>query len=171
MGFFEQQGSTAKNLPVTVLLAGFQAQCILQVMGILQTFLNDEQKAVFALKQVALHGLEVDNPAASMSLPELYVRKEECHAIAFDRMFEKDDTGLMPRPEQVAVYTSHYAIQGQFHMGSDTPISDFIASSKSPFVVATDAYIFPLFQPQAALIQTAPLVFVYRSAVRMHHPM
>jgi hypothetical protein len=170
MGFFEQ-GSTAKNLPVTVLLAGFQVRCTLQVMGILQTFLNDEQKSVFTLKQVALYGLESDNPAVSMDLDELYVRKDACQVIAFDRMFDKDNTGLMPRAEHVAVYTSHYAIQGQFYMGSDTPVGDFIASSKSPFIVGTDVFFFPLFQPQSALIQTAPLVFVYRSAVKMHHLM
>jgi hypothetical protein len=168
MGFFEQS-TAAQPYPVTALLSGFQAQCTLDVFGLLQTFLNDETKGTFTLKQVLLYGLEVGNPAASMSLSELYIRKDECHALAFDQALPHEQTGLMPRTEPVAVYTSHYAIQGGLHMGADALLADVIESSKSIFVGVTDAYIFPLFEAQTAVVQQAPLVFVYRGQVRMHH--
>lgn len=163
------QGTNLKSIPVTVLTAGFQAICTMQVFGSLQVFLNDEQKPVFPLKQITLHGLEIGNPAASMNLEELFVRKDECQVLAFERMFSQEETGLMPRVEQLAAYTSHFVIQGGFHMGSDAPLGDFIGSSRSRFMGVTDAYVFPLFEPQAAIIQEAPLIFVYRDAVRMHH--
>lgn len=163
------QGSTQKEFPVTVLLPGYEARAILPVLGIVQMYLNDDQKAVLSLKQVGLYGLEVDNPAASMAVPELIVRKEHCHAIAFDRALEHEETGLMQRTERIAVYTSHYAIQGDFHMGSDALVVDFIASSRAMFIGVTDAHIFPLFQPQSDVVQQAPLLYIYRSAVLMHH--
>lgn len=168
MGFLDQ-ASTIKEIPAVVLTAGFQAHCTLEVLGILQTFLNDEQKAVFALKDVTLYGLEAGNPARSMALGELYVRKDQCHVIAFEELFSHEDTGLMPRIEQLAVYTSHYAIQGGFHMGSDSLLGDFMASSKSQYVGVTNVQVFPLFQAQTAIIQQSPLAFVHRDAGQMHH--
>ena len=168
MGFLDQ-ASTMKEIPAVVLTAGFQAHCTMEVLGILQTFLNDEQKAVFALKDVTLYGLEAGNPARSMTLDELYVRKDVCHLIAFEQSFPQEETGLMPRIEQLAVYTSHFAIQGGFHMGSDSPLADFMESSKSQYVGVTDLQVFPLFQAQTAVIQQSPLAFVYRDAGVLHH--
>ncbi|MBN1679775.1 MAG: hypothetical protein JW966_05750 [Anaerolineae bacterium] len=170
MGFFEQ-GAMVREMPVTVLLAGFQAKGMLPVFGMLQTYINDDTKSVFTIRNATLHGLEPGNPAVSMHLPELYVRKDQCHAVAFTETLSHDETGLMPRAERLAVYTSHFVIQGHYHMGADEMLSDFIDSAKSLFIGATDAFIFPLFKPQAAVIQQSPLVFIYRDVTRMHHPM
>jgi hypothetical protein len=169
MGFLDQ-AAASKNIPSTVLVTGFQIQCVFTVMGLLQTFLNDEQKGTFTLSNATVYGLEAGNPAASIGVDTLYVRKNECQVIAFDQTFSHEETGLMPRQEHLAAYTSHFVIQGNFHMGSDSLLSDFIESSKSMFVGLTDAYIFPLFTAQAAVIQAAPLVFIHRDSVRFHHP-
>jgi hypothetical protein len=166
---FSGQGSTTKALPVAVLMPGFQARCTLQVFGMVQTFINDEQKSVFPLKQVTLHGLEVGNPAVSMELDELVVAKDRCQALAFEAMLPQEQTGLMPRTERLVVYTSHYAIQGDFHMGMDTQISELIDSVRVMFLAATDAQFFPLFRSQAAIVPQAPLVYVHRRTVQMYH--
>jgi hypothetical protein len=168
MSFFEQT-SALKEKHVTVLIPGYQLQGDLQVLGMIQTYLNDETKDVFTIKDVAVHGLEPHNPAASMQIAELYVRKDQVLALVFADEIPSDETGLMPRTEQLVVYTSHYAVQGHFHMGADAVVGDFISSSRAPFVGATGATIFPLFQPRAAIIQNAPLVYLYASAIRMHH--
>jgi hypothetical protein len=170
MGFLDQ-ATTTREIPVTVLLPGFQARCELQVYGMLQMFINDDQKPVFPLKNVTLYGLEAGNPAVSMSVGEIFALKAQCQAVVLDSMFSHEDTGLMARIERLVVYTSHYAIEGDFHMGKDTLISDFIASSRAQFVGATNVSVFPLFQPQAAVIQQAPLAFIHREAVQMHHLM
>ncbi|HVO71268.1 MAG TPA: hypothetical protein VMT24_14555 [Aggregatilineaceae bacterium] len=158
-----------RDLRVVVLLPGFQARCVLQVYGMVQMFINDDQKAVFPLRDVTLHGLEAGNPAVSMRMEEMFVVKAHCHALAFDTMLSQEDTGLMARIERLVVYTSHYAIEGDFHMGKDMLVSDFIASSRSQFIGATNVNMFPLFQPQAAVVQQAPLVFIHRAVVQMHH--
>lgn len=169
MGIFDQ-GSLTKQNPVTVLLPGFQVRCVLQSVGLMQTFLNDEMKPVLTLYRAAVLGLERGNPAMSMSLPELYVRKEQCHAIAFEQELSQEEAGLLPRGEPLALYTSDYVLQGKAHLGTEDRLHDFIAIGKSHFIGLTDVAIFPLFDLQTAMIQQAPLVFVYRDAVRMHHP-
>jgi hypothetical protein len=118
---------------------------------------------------VTLYGLESDNPAASISIPELIVRKDQCHALIFEQNLSRDESGLLPRAEPLALYTSHYAIQGHCHMGPEAYISDFIETSRALFIGATEVSIFPLFRPRTAVIQQAPTVFIHRSAVRMHH--
>jgi hypothetical protein len=170
MGFLDQ-ATTTRDIPITVLLPGFQARCVLQVYGMVQMFINDDQKAVFPLREVTLHGLEAGNPAVSMNVGEVFALKAQCHALVFDTMLSHEDTGLMARIERLVVYTSHYAIEGDFHLGKDIPVSDFIAGSRSQFVGATNVNFFPLFQPQAAVVQQAPLAFIHRQVVQMHHLM
>lgn len=169
MGILDQSSVTKQN-PVTVLLPGFEVRCMLHSIGMMQTFLNDELKPTLTLHQASVLGLERGNPAASMSLPELYVRKSVCHMIAFEQMLSHEETGLMPRAEPLAIYTSDFVLQGKVHLGSEDRVHDFIATGKSYFIGLTDVAIFPLFEPQAAIIQQAPLAFVYRDVVRMHHP-
>ena len=168
MSFFDQV-STGKEIPATILLEQFQVRCQLAVIGMLQTFLNDDQKDVLSLHGVTMHGLDAGNPARSMQLQGLFAHKRSCHVVAFESAMSQEETGLLPRTERLAVYTSHYVIQGDFHMGPDALISDFIASSRAQFVGATNVQIFPLFQLQAAMIQEAPLVYVHRDTVRLHH--
>lgn len=168
MSYFNQSSVIRQN-PATVLLPGFEVRCMLHSAGLMQTFLNDEIRPILTLYRAAVRGLERGNPAASMSLPELYARKVQCHAIAFEQMLSQEETGLLPRSEPLAIYTSHYAMQGKAHLGSEDRLHDFIASTKALFIGMTDVAFFPLFEPQTAMIQQAPLVFVYRDAVRMHH--
>ncbi|RPI97692.1 MAG: hypothetical protein EHM39_09115 [Chloroflexi bacterium] len=167
MGFMEH--SSTKSLSATLLLPGFQARGTLIVLGMIQTFINDEQKGVFTLKGAELHGLENGNPATSMQLDELLISKDHCQVIAFDQMLPHDQTGLMPRTEQIVAYTSHYAIQGGFHMGTDTQVSEVMDAVRSTFLGITNVQFFPLFRPQAAMIQQAPLVYLHRKSVRMFH--
>jgi hypothetical protein len=168
MGFLGHT-STMKAVPVTVLIPGFQARCTMQTIGVFQTFLNDDQRGVFLFTGVELHGVEAGNPAASMQLADLYVPKERCQVITLESMLSQEETGLMPHEVRIAVYTSHYVIQGNFHMGVEAGVGDLVDGFRTLYVGATDVEIFPLFRPQAAVIQAAPLAFVYRKGVRMFH--
>jgi hypothetical protein len=168
MGLLDQAAS-GRQIPLTVLMARFQARGMLGVMGVLQVAINDDQKSNFTFEDVTLHGLDQGNPARSMQLAELHIVKAECHVLAFDEMMGQDQTGLMPRQELIAAYTSHFVIQGNVHMGADTPVSDCIDANRSQFVGMTDVTIFPLFPAQAQVIQHAPLAFIHRTQVRMHH--
>lgn len=168
MGFLDQQ-SSGKAVRITMLTSGFQVEGTLHIMGLTQTFLNDETKGVFALTDATMYGLVAGNPATSVHVEELYVRKRECHAVIFSELLSRDESGLLPRTEPLAAYTSHYAIQGDFHMGADALVSDFFEISRALLLGATDVSIFPLFAPQAALIQHAPLAYVSRALILTHH--
>lgn len=168
MSFFERS-SPFKEFPATILLPGFQASGVLEVRGVLWVYINEERQQTLTLKQATVLGLEVGNPATSMALDELCVQTDRCQVLAFETAYSKEDTGLLPRIERLVAYTSHFAVQGDFHTGADTLLHDFIAASKSRFVACTSAFIFPLYEAQAAVIQRAPMAFVHRDAVWMYH--
>jgi hypothetical protein len=168
MGFLGQT-SNMRQTPVMVLMPGFQARCTLTSVGLMQTFINDEQKSVFSLQEVSLYGLERGNPAVSMTLPELHVRKDQVHALIFDSALSREESGLLPRTESLAAYTSHYVIQGQFHMGPEAYIADFIDVSKAMFLGVTNAYFFPLFASQSGVTPQAAMAFIHRNAILFHH--
>ncbi len=167
MGFMDHQ--QGKAIQVTLLTPGFQVQGTLHIMGLVQTFLNDETKMFFALNDVTMHALAAGNPATSVHVDEMYVRKTDCHAVIFPELLSREDSGLLPRSEPLAAYTSHYVIQGGFHMGADALLVDYFEVSRGILLGATDVSIFPLFQQQAALVQHAPLVYVSRKLVHTAH--
>lgn len=167
MGFLEQ--SNQRETQVTVLTAGFQATGTLVSVGLMQTFINDDTKATFSLHDVTLYGLERGNPATGAQISELYVRKDEVHALAFAEMLSRDESGLMAREEPLAAYTSHYVVQGNYHMGADALLGDFFDAVKTIYVGATNVHLFPLFAMQAQMVTQAPLVYVSRTLVKMHH--
>ncbi len=167
MGMY--QASTTKDMPAVLLLAGFQARCTLPVIGAIQMFINDAQKSAFTLKDATLYGLESGNPAVSIAVPELFIAKPSCHLVGFEQSYSHEETGLMARGERLAVYTTHYVIQGTFHMGADALLNDFIVSNKAPFLGVTDVDVFPLFQAQSAMVQHFPLAYIHQNTALMHH--
>ena len=168
MGLFQQTALT-KEYTVTVLSAEFQARGTIRVLGSIQTFINDEQKPVMVLYNASLFGVERGNPATSTQVPELYIRKDHIQVLAFPDALSRDEFGMLPRIEPLAAYTAHYAIQGNFHMGPENFIADFIDVAKSMFIGATEVSVYPLFQPQVAIIQQAPVVYVHRNMIYIHH--
>jgi hypothetical protein len=168
MGLFQQSALT-KEFKVTILSAEFQAQGTIRVLGNVQTFINDEQKSVIALYNATLFGVERGNPATSTQIPELYVRKDRIQVMAFELALNRDESGMLPRVEPLVAYTSHYAVQGNFHMGPENFIADFIDVAKSMYIGATEVSVYPLFQPQVAIIQQAPVVYLHRDMIYIHH--
>ena len=168
MGFLDH-GSITRQHQVTVLTDGFQIQCTLHAIGTVQLYLNDEQKGTLTLHDVTAYGLERGNPATSVAVSELHIRKDAVHAILFEEKLSQNEAGLLPRKTPLAAYTSQYVLQGNFHLGPEDRIADFLQVAKSAFVGATDMSIFPLFDAKTALVQQAPMIFLHRNTVKFHH--
>ena len=162
-------GPSISEFSVTLFAANFQARGVIRSPGVLQTFLNDEQRPTLVIYNADLIGFEPANPAARVIVPELIVRKPCCSILAFDLRPNPDQILLLPRGERTAVYTDQFMVEAEFHMGADTRLIDFVDSSLQQFVGATDARIYPLFQPRAALVSSSPLIIMQKSAIRFYH--
>jgi hypothetical protein len=154
---------------VTLLTDGFQTRAVMRCIGLLAIYLNDDSKPTFPLYNAELVGLDPTNPATRVVQEEAFFRKPMCHVIAFENIPGEGHVVLLPREEALVVYTSHYAIQGKFHLGPDDRVGEFMEVQLSQFVTISDVHIYPLFQPRTPMIAAAPLVMMHRSLVRMYH--
>jgi hypothetical protein len=162
-------GPSITEFSVTLFASNFQARGILRAPGVLQTFLNDELRPTLVIYNADVIGFEPTNPAARVTVPELIVRKPSCMILAFDRRPSPDQILLQPRAEATALYTDQFMVEAIFYMGADTRLLDFADSSIQQFIIATEAKIYPLFQPRASLVPGAPLVMIQKSAIRFYH--
>lgn len=162
-------GPSVTEFPVTLFTANFQARGALHSPGVLQTFLNDEQRPTLTFYNADVIGFEATNPAARVSVPELIARKVACQVIAFDRRPPSDQYTLLPHVEPAAMYTDQFLIEGNFHMGADARLADFADTALQQFIIASDARIYPLFQPRASLVGGAPVIAVHKATIRFYH--
>lgn len=157
------------EIAVSIITSGFQARGKLHSMGILQTYLNDDQKTTLTLYGAEVIGYDPNNPATRITPEELVLRKAACSIIAFESRLPSEQWMLMPRTESLVIYTDHFAVQGKFHMGPDARLADFADAGLQQFIPASDAKIYPLFQPRAGLIQAAPVLGIQRTSICMYH--
>ncbi len=168
----QQQAAPAVNhteFNVTILNDSFQTRALMRAIGLLTTYMNDDSKPTFTVYNAEAVGFAPSNPATRIVQDEFIFRKPMVQMIAFESVPGDGHVVLLPREEALVVYTSHYAVQGKFHLGPDDRLSDFIEVMLAQFVIITDAHIYPLFQPRTPMIAAAPLVLLQRSHIRMYH--
>jgi hypothetical protein len=163
------EGVNFTEFGCTVLTEMFQAKGKLHSIGGLSTFLNDEQKPSVSVFSAEILGLLPNNPATRIVSNQLIIIKGRCEIIALDVMPDPAVVVVPSRYEILAMYTDQYAIQAKFHMGPDSRLSDFVEAGGQQFIVATEARIFPLFQPRIPVLSSAPFLFVHRASIQMYH--
>ncbi len=153
---------------VAVFTSAFQLRGELHILGIMQTFLNDEQKPTLTVFGAEAIGLEASSPAR-LSQPEIIVNKRSVQVILFEAMPPQGAISLLPRTESLVVYLDRFALSGKFFMGQDARIQDFADASVQQFLVLSEAKMFPMFQARQGLATSAPLAVLHKSAIRMYH--
>jgi hypothetical protein len=153
----------------TVLTSAFQVRGKLHVLGIMQTFLNDEQKPTLVVYGADVIGFNANNPVGRMSQPEIVVTKRDAAVLALEAIPQQGQLTLQPHSEQLMLFTDRFAVAAKFHMGQDARLSDFAESALQQFVVASDVKIYPLFQARPGLVQAAPIALIHKSQVRLYY--
>jgi hypothetical protein len=151
---------------VTIFTSAFQMRGTLQVLGTLQTFINDEQKPTFTLYNA--EALGTTNPV-KMSQQELVVSKRSVQCLLFDTMPPQGSIALLPRQEPLVVYVEGFAISARFYMGQDARIADFSDASMQQFLAAGDLKLYPIGQVRPGLVSSAPLGVIHKSAFKFYH--
>lgn len=162
-------GPSQTAINVAVLTPLFQIRGSMQVLGNLQTYLNDDQRPTFSVQTASVLGLAMSNPAAQMSQAEMFVLKQEAHVIAIEGVPPAGAIMLQPRFESLVLYTPLFAIMGKFHMGPDVRLADFTATSIVQFLPVSECRFFPLYQSRPGMVGGASVALVQRSAVVTYH--
>lgn len=164
-----QRDSGYTEVPASILTAAFQVRGKVRTLGNLQTFLNDEKKPTLSVYNADVTGFDVTNPAARMTQPEMFITRAAIIAVLFETPPPPGQIVLPPHTESLMVYSDRFALSGRFHLGPDARLTDFAEISPLPFIVISDAKIYPLFQPRPALVQSAAIALLRRSAIRLYY--
>ncbi len=154
---------------ITVFTTAFQVRGLLRVPGVLQTYMNDVERPTISVFNAQMTGFDPNNPAGRINVPELIIRKTECGIIAFEDQIPSDSMKLLPRGEYLAVYTDRFIAEGEFHMGADSRLTDFIDISLQQFILAVNVKVYPLIQPRVTLVPFAPLVAIQKVSIKLYH--
>ncbi len=157
------------EVAASVLTSTFQVRGKLHVLGVMQTFMNDEQKPTLSIYASDVLGIDASNPAAHMTQPEIIITKRYASIVALETMPEQGQLSLLARTEQLIMYTDRFAVAGRFHMGPDARLNDFTEASLQQFILASDVKIYPLFQSRPGLVQATPLAMIHKSQIRLYH--
>jgi hypothetical protein len=156
------------EMGVTVFTSAFQMRGTLQVLGVMQTFLNDDQKPTFTLHGAEVLGVSAANPV-KMNQREVIVTKRSIQCLLFDTMPPQGAMALLPRQEPLVVYVEGLAISARFYMGQDARLADFADSSMQQFLTAADLKLYPITQMRQGLVNAAPLGVIHKTAFRFYH--
>jgi hypothetical protein len=157
------------EIGAVVFTAGFQIQGTLHVLGILQTFVNDDQKPTLIVYGAEALGLEPTNPAARLTQQELIVNKRSIQIIGFPTPPPQGSLTLLARGEPLVMYTDNFAVAAKYHMGPDSRVADFAEASLQQFIVASEAKIYPLFPTRPGFFSASSVVLIHKNAIRMYH--
>ena len=160
---------TYVEVGATVLTSTFQVRGKLHVLGVLQTFMNDEQKPTLSVYNADVIGLNASNPAAHMTQPEVIITKRYASIVALEAMPPQGQLSILSRSEQLMMYTDSFVMSAKFHMGPDAHLADFTEASLQQFLLASDVKIYPLFQARPGLVQAAPIALIHKSQIRVYH--
>ena len=156
------------EMQVALFTSNFQIRGALPVYGALQTFLNDEQKPTLSVFGADVVGLDAANQL-HMTQPEALTYKPAIEIILFQTLPPQGTLTLPPHIEGLIMYLDRFAVSGNFYMGQDVRIGDFIDSGKQQFLALTDVKMYPLFAARPGLVNSAPLAVLHKSAIRLYH--
>jgi hypothetical protein len=156
--------------PVRIYTSDLIFEGQLEPLGHLFDDLNDSSKSGFLLHQAHIAPLVAGSSLRPFALEQVTVNKANFHLLYLSDADDRESLSLMIRTEMAIVYTSCFVIRGQFHMGGETRLRDFVDGLSSTFLAVSDATVYPLFQPAVDIPKSYPLVLINKHLITLYHP-
>jgi hypothetical protein len=158
------------SYPVELLACCFQVSGRLTPLGDILSFLNDPQRATLVIEDAQATPLQAGWRAGQFSGPDMVVPKAEVQLVLVGDL-QADELRLLPRIEQLVVYTDTFAVNGHFHTGSETPVSDLFYVSRGPFFPASDAQVYAVQPLNVPVEGVASIMFVNKDHINLFYQM
>jgi hypothetical protein len=155
--------------PVDIITAEFCLKGELRVKSVLQVLLNSDDFVAMPLFGVHVQAVDPDSTAAQLDLPEVALPKCSCHLIAFAERPPHSELPLKPNVIRAIVYTSHFAVRGNAHVGTVDRLTDVLENLVDYFLPVSEARLYPLIPMWATVPHAAKAVLIHRDHIRMLH--
>src|SRR5258708_10134678 len=98
----------ALQLNVAIFTGTFQVRGTIHVLGMLFTFVNDDQKSTFVVYNAEVVGVDATNPVR-MNQPEMIVNKRDSGLVLFETTPPQSSISLPPRAAPLVAYPERFA--------------------------------------------------------------
>jgi len=142
----------------------------MEPVGPLLDDLNDPTKSGILLHDVQVVPLVAGSSQSSFALETATAQKSDFHLVYLSDPQDHDALNLMKRTEPLIIYTSHFVIRGNLHMGGETRVRDLADGLPSLFLAVSAVTIYPLFQPAITIPKSYSLLLINKTLVRLYHP-
>ena len=157
-----------KVYPVEILTGNYQISGEMQPRGNPAFFVNDEATTTFTINNATLTPLLRGTAVGEISLPALYLPKEQIQVLIFGD-YAPQEAQLLANKIGLTCFTDTYVIRGIFHGGAESTAGGILYDMPGPFFPATDVEIFAIRPLALEFGGAAELVFVQRNAVEVFY--
>jgi len=158
----------SQNLKVEILTEHYQVVGMLQLFGMVSTFLNQHDRINYPITRASFIALDTTSTVAAIQMDEALIRRDE---IVVLRILEGDTQGLvqrLPVAEKVRLFVPRFVIQGTTLRGADTTISEVFESQAGLWASVSDTHVHPLTTLRSAVFHEAPLLLINKRHIRFY---
>lgn len=164
------QAAPRRRFPTRIYTSELILDGKLEPLGHLLDDFDDPVKTGFLMHDAHISPLVAGSGLQPFTLKQVTANKTDFHLVYLSEADHRDSLTLMKRTELVIVYTSRFVIRGNFHMGGESRLRDFVDGLSGTFLGASDVTLFPLFQPAVAIPKRYPLLLINKRQIRFYHP-
>jgi len=104
-----------------------------------------------------------------MAFSELIINKRHVVCVALLDQAYYEGIRLAPNIHVLTVYTPSFVIQGEFHLGGEMRVRDFIDSLTLDFTPVTNAKFFPSVSTKASFAPSCPFIIINKNMMAFYH--
>ena len=147
----------------------FRIEGKLEPMGEIITALGDNRRICMTVYEATITPISAQHRLGSMAAPELVINKKNVVFVALLDKTDYEGIRLAPNIQILTAYTQSYAIQGEFHLGGEMRVRDFIDTLTLDFAPVTNVKFFTLAPPKVNLTATCPFIILNKNFIAMYH--
>ena len=159
-----------KQYSLEILSEHYLIQCVVELVGVLMTYLDSPERVNICFKNATMTGLDTNSTVNSIKVKELWLQRSEIVAIRLDEADLKGAVQKLPALENLRMFMPRFVIQGTLTRGEDTRIGDMFEIMKGTWVAVSDAQVFPLTAMKTQTFREAPFLLVNKNNIRFYEP-
>lgn len=153
---------------VELYTASFMVSGKLNIIGELNTFLNDSTSIAFQIRNATLQSLIPHSAVNEIKAKETFVNKDQIQ-LALVGDITRDDAKVLPKRLPMICFTDTYVVKGTFRGGKETRPQDFFDYG-GPFYAVTDFDVYTLKPLKVDVRGQGEVIFLNRNFISTFTP-
>ena len=143
----------------------FRIEGKLEPMGEIVTALGDKRRSCMPVYDAIMTPISAHNPLNPITIPQLVINKNNVVFVSLLDPADYEDVRLAPNVVVMTVYAGPFAIRGEFHLGGEMRVRDFVDTLTLDYTPITNVRFFPLVPTKASFTPSCPFVVLNKNLI------